>query len=114
MPIEAFSRVQELFSGVEWVDSDGDATLWFLKKLSANALQEKIGKLILNDVKELPRMESKGSIQTSPTESEDEKDKSKITDSLSSLEVEKTPKGKNILLQFVNFLDVPFSTIFKL
>lgn len=112
MPIEAFSRVQELFSGVEWVESDGDATLWFLKKLSANALQEKIGKLILSDVKELSRMQSKGSIQTSPTDFEDEKDKSNITDSISSLEVEKAPKGKVILSPFVNFLDVPFNTRF--
>ncbi|CAI9771637.1 unnamed protein product [Fraxinus pennsylvanica] len=31
LPIEAFSRVQELFGGVDWVDSSNDATLWLLK-----------------------------------------------------------------------------------
>lgn len=78
LPIEAFSRVQELFSGVEWVDGDSDATLWLLRHLSTNALQEKIEKLVLSDVKELSRVQSKESIQMSPIDSEDEKDEEMI------------------------------------
>ncbi|KAK1311884.1 Formin-like protein 3 [Acorus calamus] len=51
LPIEAFSRVQELFSDVKWVDNSGDVALWLLKQISADALQEKFEKLILSDVK---------------------------------------------------------------
>lgn len=42
LPIEAFSKVQELFNGVDWVDSGDDAALWLLKQLS-----------VLSDVKDL-------------------------------------------------------------
>ncbi|KAL5707931.1 hypothetical protein ACHQM5_018778 [Ranunculus cassubicifolius] len=74
VPIEAFSRVQELFSGVEWIDSGGDAAMWLLRQISANALQEKIEKLILNDANELSRVQSEESAQTSPADTEEESD----------------------------------------
>ncbi|GAB2235465.1 hypothetical protein Drorol1_Dr00025890 [Drosera rotundifolia] len=34
LPMEAFSTVQELFSGAEWVDTNDDAAMWLLKQLS--------------------------------------------------------------------------------
>ncbi|CAN1306444.1 Formin-like protein 14 [Linum perenne] len=49
LPIEAFSRVQELFNGSEWVDNNDDAALWLLKQLS-----------VFNDARELSRFQAKG------------------------------------------------------
>ncbi|KAF9597349.1 hypothetical protein IFM89_017252 [Coptis chinensis] len=80
VPIEAFARVQELFSGVEWIDSSGDAAMWLLREISANALQERLEKLIINDPKQLSRLQSKVSVQTSPAESEEENDATKVAD----------------------------------
>ncbi|KAL9259518.1 Formin-like protein, partial [Drosera capensis] len=34
LPMEAFSTVQELFRGAEWVDTNDDAAMWLLKQLS--------------------------------------------------------------------------------
>ncbi|KAL9263590.1 Formin-like protein [Drosera capensis] len=34
LPMEAFSTVQELFNGAEWVDTNDDAAMWLLKQLS--------------------------------------------------------------------------------
>lgn len=45
--MEAFSRVQELFTGVDWVDNGDDVALWLFKQLS-----------VLNDVKELSVLKS--------------------------------------------------------
>ncbi|XP_010463058.1 PREDICTED: formin-like protein 14 [Camelina sativa] len=44
LPIEAFSRVQELFSGVDLAENGDDAALWLLKQLAA-----------INDAKEFTR-----------------------------------------------------------
>ncbi|GLU05281.1 hypothetical protein SLE2022_223900 [Rubroshorea leprosula] len=60
LPIEAFSRVQELFSGIDWVENGDDAALWFLKQLS-----------VLSDVKEFSRFQTKGYMYASPADSED-------------------------------------------
>ncbi|CAN1306436.1 Formin-like protein 14 [Linum perenne] len=60
LPIEAFSRVQELFNGSEWVDNNDDAALWLLKQLS-----------VFNDARELSRFQAKGSSYASPFDSED-------------------------------------------
>ncbi|XP_059445273.1 formin-like protein 14 [Corylus avellana] len=71
LPIEAFSRVQELFSGVEWVDSSDDAALWLLKQLS-----------VLSDVKELSWLQSKAaSLYSSPADSEEDNNASSTADS---------------------------------
>uniref|UniRef100_A0A9I9DRW4 Formin-like protein n=1 Tax=Cucumis melo TaxID=3656 RepID=A0A9I9DRW4_CUCME len=70
LPIEAFSRVQELFSGVEWIDNNDDAALWLLKNLSA-----------LSDVKELSRLQNKTSSYSSPVDSEEENNTSSTADS---------------------------------
>lgn len=73
LPIEAFSRVQELFSGAEWVDNSGDdAALWLLKKLS-----------VLSE--ELPRLPVKVSLTPSPVDSEEETYVSSIADSVDSV-----------------------------
>lgn len=99
LPIEAFSRVQELFSGVEWVESRDDAAFWFLKQISSNVLQNKFENLILNDVKELSRLQSKVSAQIpliSPVESDEEKEFSLNSDAVSSLDDEKAQPGTNI------------------
>ncbi|KAH7577438.1 hypothetical protein JRO89_XS01G0250700 [Xanthoceras sorbifolium] len=71
LPIEAFSRVQELFSGVEWVDNSEDAAFWLLKQLS-----------VLSDVKEWSRLHGRGSSYTSPVDSEEENNASSTADSL--------------------------------
>lgn len=70
LPLEAFSRVQELFNGVEWVDNSDDAALWLLKQLS-----------VLTDVKELSRLQNKANLYTSPADSEDENNTSSAADS---------------------------------
>ncbi|CAA0838269.1 Formin-like protein 14 [Striga hermonthica] len=77
LPIEAFARVQELFNGVDWIDTGDDAALWLLKQLS-----------VLNDVKDLTmlrRMSGYGS----PIDSEEENNSSSIADSLDFLDSEK-------------------------
>ncbi|KAL2472228.1 Formin-like protein 14 [Abeliophyllum distichum] len=71
LPIEAFSRVQELFGGVDWVDSSDDATLWLLKQFSA-----------LNDVKDLSILRRRMSGYSSPFDSEEENNASSVADSL--------------------------------
>ncbi|CAI0410240.1 unnamed protein product [Linum tenue] len=53
LPIEAFSKVQELFNGAEWVDNS-DA-LWLLKQLS-----------VFNDARELSRFQARGAISVHP------------------------------------------------
>lgn len=78
MPLEAFSRVQELFSGVDWVDNGDDAALWLLKQLS-----------VLNDVKELSIMRSRASSYLSPFDSEEENNASSTADSLDFLDSER-------------------------
>ncbi|KAI9083832.1 hypothetical protein K1719_034090 [Acacia pycnantha] len=70
LPIEAFSRVQELFSGAEWLDNGEDAAVWLLKQLS-----------VLSDVKELSRLQGKASWFSSPADSEDENNESSTADS---------------------------------
>ncbi|KAI3869378.1 hypothetical protein MKW92_034980 [Papaver armeniacum] len=105
LPIEAFSRVQELFSGVEWVDTGGDAALWFLRQLSANALQDKLEKIILSDVKEMSRFQSQVSVQTSPTDSESENDASKLAGILDFEDFEKYHSESDFKKPPVNFLD---------
>ncbi|GAB2296015.1 Formin-like protein 14 [Dionaea muscipula] len=76
LPIEAFSKVQELFSGVEWVDNSDDAALWLLKQLSV--------------------LHSRVSSHTSPVDSEDA---SSTTDSFEFLEPESARSRQ------MNFLD---------
>ncbi|TXG54574.1 hypothetical protein EZV62_019830 [Acer yangbiense] len=71
LPIEAFSRVQELFSGVEWVDNSEDAAFWLLKQLS-----------VLGDVKEFSRLHGRGNSYVSPVDSEEENNASSTADSL--------------------------------
>ncbi|XP_022159489.1 formin-like protein 14, partial [Momordica charantia] len=70
LPIEAFSRVQELFSGADWIDSNDDAALWLLKNLS-----------VLSDVKELSRLQNRTSSYSSPVDSEEENYTSSTADS---------------------------------
>ncbi|XP_022931069.1 formin-like protein 14 isoform X1 [Cucurbita moschata] len=70
LPIEAFSRVQELFSGVDWMDTNDDVALWLLKNLSA-----------LSDVKELSGWQTKASSYSSPVDSEEENNTSSTADS---------------------------------
>ncbi|KAM5573727.1 formin-like protein 14 [Rosa sericea] len=70
LPIEAFSRVQELFNGGEWVDRNDDAALWLLKQLS-----------VLSDAKEMSRLQNKVSLFTSPADSEEENNASSTADS---------------------------------
>ncbi|GMH09146.1 hypothetical protein Nepgr_010986 [Nepenthes gracilis] len=76
LPIEAFSRVQELFSGVEWVDYSDDAALWLFKQLSV--------------------LQSRVSSQTSPADSEEA---SSTADSLEFMEPESARAPQ------MNFLD---------
>ncbi|KAL2656146.1 hypothetical protein AAZV13_04G104300 [Glycine max] len=70
LPIEAFSRVQELFSGVEWVESGDAAAVWLLKQLT-----------VLNDAKELSRFQGRGSWYSSPADSDSENNESSTADS---------------------------------
>ncbi|XP_038978464.1 formin-like protein 18 [Phoenix dactylifera] len=42
LPVEAFAKVQEIFSNVDWLDAKGDAAMHVLPQItSANAFQEK-------------------------------------------------------------------------
>ncbi|XP_010518952.1 PREDICTED: formin-like protein 14 [Tarenaya hassleriana] len=71
LPMEAFSRVQELFSGVDWADSNDDTALWLLKQLS-----------VISDAKEFTRFRHKGSFYlNSPADSEEETNTSSAADS---------------------------------
>ena len=97
LPIEAFSAVQELFNGVDWIESSDDAAYWLLKEFSANSLQEKFQKLILNDMKELSKMQAKVGLQMplmSPLDSDEEK-YSVASDSVCSVDHEKVQHGGN-------------------
>ncbi|CAO2160799.1 unnamed protein product [Urochloa humidicola] len=97
LPIEAFSAVQELFNGVDWIESSDDAAYWLLKEFSANSLQEKFQKLILNDMKELSKMQAKVGLQMplmSPLDSDEEK-YSVASDSICSADHEKIQHGGN-------------------
>ncbi|KAF8657024.1 hypothetical protein HU200_060358 [Digitaria exilis] len=97
LPIEAFSAVQELFNGVDWIESSDDAAYWLLKEFSANSLQEKFQKLILNDMKELSKMQAKVGLQMplmSPLDSDEEK-YSVASDSVCSADHEKIQHGGN-------------------
>jgi hypothetical protein len=96
LPIEAFSAVQELFNGADWIESSDDA-YWLLKEFSANSLQEKFQKLIFNDMKELSKMQAKVGLQMplmSPLYSDEEK-YSVASDSISSVDHEKVQLGGN-------------------
>ncbi|KEH27673.1 actin-binding FH2 (formin-like) protein [Medicago truncatula] len=84
LPIEAFSRVQELFSGVEWVDSGDAAAVWLLRQLT-----------VLNEAKEFSRMQGKGSWFSSPADSEEENNGSSIADS-SDEAFDVTPKSSAV------------------
>ncbi|XP_077238090.1 formin-like protein 18 isoform X2 [Tasmannia lanceolata] len=43
LPMEAFAKVQEIFSSVDWIDSQGDAALQMLQQItSSNAFQEQL------------------------------------------------------------------------
>ncbi|KAF0929171.1 hypothetical protein E2562_016410 [Oryza meyeriana var. granulata] len=97
LPIEAFSAVQELFNGIDWMESSDNAAFWLLKEFSANSLQEKFQKLILNDMEELSKFQAKVGLQMplmSPLDSDEEK-YSVASDSVSSSEHEKVQPGGN-------------------
>ncbi|XP_010478596.1 PREDICTED: formin-like protein 14 [Camelina sativa] len=70
LPIEAFSRVQELFSGVDLAENGDDAALWLLKQLAA-----------INDAKEFTRFRQKGSFYFNSPDSEEETNTSSAADS---------------------------------
>lgn len=93
LPIEAFSRVQELFNGVDWVDTSDDATLWLLKQLS-----------VLNDVKDLSVLR-RMSGYSSPLDSEEENNASSIADSLDFLDSERASASEFNLLDDRSSLD---------
>ncbi|XP_073111883.1 formin-like protein 3 isoform X2 [Elaeis guineensis] len=98
LPLEAFSRVQELFSGVEWVESNDAAAFCLVKQISANYLQEKF------DVKEFSRLQSKvgiGMPLISPLDSDEEKE-SVTSDSVSSVDHEKVQHGTSITTELEN------------
>ncbi|XP_009400703.2 formin-like protein 3 isoform X1 [Musa acuminata AAA Group] len=106
LPIEAFEKVQELFSGVEWFERNDDDAFWLLKQISANALQEKLEKLILTDAKEISRLQSKVGLQIplmSPLESDEEKD-SVTSDSVVSVDSEKVQHHSSISMDVENIL----------
>eukprot|EP01018_Ginkgo_biloba_P019004 Gb_27499 [translate_table: standard] len=82
LPVEAFAKVQELFSGVEWVDTGGDAALWFFQQISSNGFQERLEKIFPSDMHGRPVLRSKQNIHTAPTIFEDEEEESKHAESL--------------------------------
>ncbi|XP_016507221.2 formin-like protein 14 [Nicotiana tabacum] len=94
LPIEAFSRVQELFSGADWVDTGDDAALWLFKQLS-----------VLNDMKDLSILQSRMSGYSSPFDSEEENNASSIADSLDFLDSEKASNLTYANTTDINFLD---------
>ncbi|KAJ8568156.1 hypothetical protein K7X08_020878 [Anisodus acutangulus] len=105
LPIEAFSRVQELFSGADW-DTGDDAALWLFKQLS-----------VLNDMKDLSILQSRISGYSSPFDSEEENNASSVKQSnihviyteyttvLDFLESEKASSLTYANTTDVNFLD---------
>ncbi|CAM8956603.1 unnamed protein product [Rhodiola kirilowii] len=93
LPIEAFSRVQELFNGAEWIDKNDDATLWLLKQLS-----------VYSNVKDLSRLQSKVSSCGSPADSEEEYNGSSTGDS-SEFEFEKVNSLTDSRDSVFNFID---------
>ncbi|KAL9682615.1 hypothetical protein QQ045_014417 [Rhodiola kirilowii] len=93
LPIEAFSRVQELFNGAEWIDNNDDATLWLLKQLS-----------VYGNVKDLSRLQSKVSSCGSPADSEEEYNASSTGDS-SEFEFEKVNSLTYSRDSVLNFID---------
>ncbi|KAH6784752.1 Formin Homology 14 [Perilla frutescens var. hirtella] len=102
LPIEAFSRVQELFNGVDWVDSNDDAALWLLKQLS-----------VLNDVKDLSMLR-RMSGYSSPLDSEEENNASSIADSLDLLDAEKAIAPEFSLLDDRSSLDSTLEEVSEL
>ncbi|KAK2991300.1 hypothetical protein RJ640_024565 [Escallonia rubra] len=98
LPIEAFSRVQELFNGSEWVDGGDDAALWLFKQLS-----------VLNDVRELSILRNRVTTHSSPVDSEEENNASSIADSLDFQDSEKAVNVKLDSASGANFLDDPSS-----
>ncbi|KAI4303455.1 hypothetical protein MLD38_039083 [Melastoma candidum] len=84
LPLEAFSKVQELFSGVNWVDNSEDATMWLLKQLS-----------VLSDAKELSKMHNHANLYMSSADSEEENTTSSAADS-SDEAFEYVPKQKRV------------------
>ncbi|KAK3029751.1 hypothetical protein RJ639_038028 [Escallonia herrerae] len=98
LPIEAFSRVQELFNGSEWVDGCDDAALWLFKQLS-----------VLNDVRELSILRNRVTTHSSPFDSEEENNASSIADSLDFQDSEKAVNVKLDSASGANFLDDPSS-----
>ncbi|KAK2988615.1 hypothetical protein RJ640_027066 [Escallonia rubra] len=98
LPIEAFSRVQELFNGSEWVDGGDDAALWLFKQLS-----------VLNDVRELSILRNRVTTHSSHVDSEEENNASSIADSLDFQDSEKAVNVKLDSASGANFLDDPSS-----
>ncbi|KZV31725.1 hypothetical protein F511_00529 [Dorcoceras hygrometricum] len=78
LPIEAFSMVQEIFHGVDWIDPNDEAALWFLKQLSA-----------FNDAKDLSMLRGRMGGYSESVDSEEENNTSSIADSLDFLDLEK-------------------------
>lgn len=95
LPIEAFSRVQELFNGVEWADNSDDAALWLLKQLS-----------VYSNVKDLSRLQSKVSSYGSPADSEEEFNASSTGDS-SEFEFEKVNSVSDSRDSVLNYIENP-------
>ncbi|XP_076906657.1 formin-like protein 14 [Bidens hawaiensis] len=88
LPIEAFNKVEELFSGIEWSDGGDDSTaLWLVKQLSN-----------LNDAKELSILRNTNkSTYTSPLGSEDENTPFSVADSLDFLNDTPTPTASPVI-----------------
>ncbi|KAL0695912.1 hypothetical protein Bca4012_063092 [Brassica carinata] len=70
LPIEAFSKVQELFNGVDLAENGDDAAVWLLKQLAA-----------INDAKEFSRFRHRGSFYMNSPDSEEETNTSSAADS---------------------------------
>ncbi|PKA46503.1 Formin-like protein 3 [Apostasia shenzhenica] len=103
LPIEAFSMVQELFDGIDWADSSEDAAFWLLKQISANALHERIENLMLTDARELSRLHGKASDRmsfASHSDSDEEKEDSVTSESVTSGDLEKIQHGAIINKQY--------------
>ncbi|EYU29102.1 hypothetical protein MIMGU_mgv1a0004991mg, partial [Erythranthe guttata] len=100
LPMEAFSRVQELFNGVDWVDSGDDAALWLFKQLT-----------VLNDVKDLSMLR-RMSGYSSPLDSEEENNASSVADSLDFLDSEKVSAASEFnLLDDRSSMDSTFEEV---
>ncbi|KAJ0559962.1 putative tensin phosphatase, C2 domain, formin, FH2 domain, protein-tyrosine phosphatase [Helianthus annuus] len=79
LPIEAFNKVQELFSGIEWGNGGDDTALWLVKQLSQ-----------LNDAKELSILRNRSTPSSPFDSSEDENNTPSVADSLEYLESERS------------------------